>query len=73
VVVITKNKKNYLPSVSGVLLRAVQRGTCVARSLCRQLRMWLDTAPLKPILHNNCRPILHNIFFKSCGIKFKKV
>jgi len=38
-----KNRKNYLPSVSGFLLRGVQRGTCVARWVCRQLRMWLDT------------------------------
>jgi len=39
-----KNRNNYLPSVSGVLLRGVQRGTCVARWVCRQVRMWLDTA-----------------------------
>jgi len=45
VVVITKkNRKHYLPSVSGVLLRGVQRGTCVGRWVCRQVRMWLDTA-----------------------------
>jgi len=44
VVVITKkNRKNYLPSVSGDLLRSVQRGTCVERWVCRQVRMWLDT------------------------------
>jgi len=47
VVVITKkNRKNYLPSVSGVLLRGVQRGTCVARWVCTQVRMWLDTTDL---------------------------
>jgi len=45
VVVITKkNRRNCLPSVSGVLLRGVQRGTCVARWVCRQVRMWSDTA-----------------------------
>jgi len=39
-----KNIYNYLPSVSGVLLRGVQRRTCVERWVCRQVRMWLDTA-----------------------------
>jgi len=39
-----KNRNNYLPSVSGVLLHGVHRGTCVARWVCRQVRMWLDTA-----------------------------
>jgi len=39
-----KNGKNYLPSVSGVLLRGVQRGTCVVRWVCTQVRTWLDTA-----------------------------
>jgi len=38
-----EKKKNYLPSVSGVLLRGVQRDTCVARWVCTQVRMWLDT------------------------------
>jgi len=45
VVVITeKNRNNFLPSVSRVLLRGLQRGTCVARWVCRQVRMWLDTS-----------------------------
>jgi len=38
-----KNRKKNLLSVSGVLLRGVQRGTCVASLVCRQVRMWLDT------------------------------
>jgi len=36
-------KKICLPSVSGVFLCGVQRRTCVARLVRRQVRMWLDT------------------------------
>jgi len=39
VVAITKqNRKNCLPSVSGVLLRGVQRGTCV---VCNEVRVYV--------------------------------
>jgi len=59
-----------LTSVSGVLLRSVQRGTCVARWVCRQVRMLMDTtgctgaqryniASILPIIQN--RPIIQNI------------
>jgi len=39
-----KYKKMCVPSVSGVLLWGVQRGTCVNRCVCREVHMYLDTA-----------------------------
>jgi len=56
VVVITKkNRTNNLPSVSGYLLRGVQRGTCVARWVCTQVRMWLDTTVIRRIVVTKAR------------------
>jgi len=46
-VITEKKRTNCLPSVSAVLLQIVQRRTCVARLVCRQVRMWLDTTAIK--------------------------